>query len=47
MQAVKETGYAGQWAVEIFSKELAMLPLDKVNKQAFTTTMAQFAHDIA
>ena len=40
---VQTIGYTGPWAVEVFSQELAGLPLDVLNTQAFTTTMAQFA----
>lgn len=36
-------GYAGPWAVEVFSNELVGLSLDELNTRAFTTTMAQFA----
>ena len=36
-------GYSGPWAVEVFSEELAGLPLDALNAQAFNTTSAQFA----
>lgn len=40
--AVKQTGYAGPWAVEVFSHELVGLPLAEVNRRAFETTIAQF-----
>jgi sugar phosphate isomerase/epimerase len=35
-------GYAGPWAVEVFSHELVGLSLDELNSRAYTTTMAQF-----
>jgi sugar phosphate isomerase/epimerase len=35
-------GYAGPWAVEVMSRELATLPLDEQNRRAYETTMAQF-----
>jgi sugar phosphate isomerase/epimerase len=37
-----EMGYAGPWAVEVFSEELTGLPLVELNKRAYKTTMAQF-----
>jgi sugar phosphate isomerase/epimerase len=39
---VNETGYAGPWAVEVFSNELPGMSLEEVNTRAFTTTIAQF-----
>ena len=39
---VAETGYAGPWAVEVFSEELTGLSLEDLNARAFRTTMAQF-----
>jgi sugar phosphate isomerase/epimerase len=42
IRCVNSTGYTGPWAVEVFSKELTVLPLDELNTRAFTTTMAQF-----
>ncbi|MEP7291168.1 MAG: sugar phosphate isomerase/epimerase [Chloroflexota bacterium] len=42
IQAVRQTGYAGPWAVEVFSKELTGLPLEELNRRAFQTTLAQF-----
>jgi sugar phosphate isomerase/epimerase len=42
IESVKQTGYTGPWAVEVFSEEVARLPLDEVNKQAYQTTIAQF-----
>lgn len=41
--AVRKTGYAGPWAVEVFAKDLAGLSQDELNDRAFATTMAQFA----
>ena len=40
--AVKKTGYAGPWAVEVFSRELPEWRLDDLNARAYETTMAQF-----
>ena len=42
IKCVKETGYTGPWAVEVFSKELVGLSLKELNTRAFETTMAQF-----
>jgi sugar phosphate isomerase/epimerase len=42
IRCVQDMGYAGPWAVEVMSKELAVLPLDELNKRAYSTTMAQF-----
>jgi sugar phosphate isomerase/epimerase len=42
IRSVQGTGFAGPWAVEVMSQELAVLPLDELNRLAFTTTMAQF-----
>jgi sugar phosphate isomerase/epimerase len=42
IDSVQKTGYAGPWAVEVMSKELAVLPLDELCTRAFTTTMAEF-----
>ena len=42
VKCVKQTGYTGPWAVEVFSAELVGLPLDELNRRAFATTMAQF-----
>jgi len=39
---VQHMGYTGPWAVEVFSQELAGLPLETLNAQAFNTTIAQF-----
>jgi hypothetical protein len=35
-------GYAGPWAVEVMSEELAGLPLEELNTRAFKTTLAEF-----
>jgi len=43
IQCVGEMGYAGPWAVEVFSEELAGLSLEELNTRAFQTTMAQFS----
>jgi sugar phosphate isomerase/epimerase len=42
IRSVRNTGYAGPWAVEVFSKELSGLSLDELNTRAFRTTMAEF-----
>jgi sugar phosphate isomerase/epimerase len=42
IQSVSKTGYAGPWAVEVFSEELVGLSLEELSTQAFRTTMAQF-----
>jgi sugar phosphate isomerase/epimerase len=41
--AVRATGYAGPWAVEVFAHALDGVPLDEINRHAYETTMAQFA----
>lgn len=40
--AVKKTGYAGPWGIEVFAKELLREPLEELTTRAFNTTMAQF-----
>ena len=42
IRAARKAGFAGPWAVEVMSQELAVLPLDELNRLAFETTMAQF-----
>jgi sugar phosphate isomerase/epimerase len=42
IRCVREMGYTGPWAVEVFSKELVGLSLEALNTRAFETTMAQF-----
>jgi sugar phosphate isomerase/epimerase len=42
IHTLRKMGYPGPWAVEVFSQELAALPLEEANKKAFETTMAQF-----
>lgn len=42
IRCADEMGYAGPWAVEVFSEELTGLTLNELNSQAFMTTMAQF-----
>lgn len=39
---VRQTGYSGPWAVEVFAPELVDLPLDELNMRAYQTTIAQF-----
>lgn len=36
-------GYAGPWAVEVFSEELCSLSLEELSRRAFDTTIAEFA----
>lgn len=43
VSAVRSTGYAGPWAVEVMSEELSVLPLDELSSRAFRTTMAALA----
>ncbi len=42
---VQSMGFAGPWAVEVFSRELTGLALDELNSRAFRTTMACFRED--
>lgn len=42
IQCAQKMGFAGPWAVEVMSKELATLPLDELSTRAFKTTMAEF-----
>ncbi len=42
IQCLRDVGYAGPWAVEVFSDELVGLPLAELNRRAYETTMAQF-----
>lgn len=37
--AVRKSGYTGPWAVEVFSKELAGLPLEELTGRAFGSTL--------
>ena len=39
---IKQMGYSGPWAVEVFSQELIGWSLDELNSRAFQTTIAQF-----
>lgn len=43
IRSVRQTGYAGPWAVEVFAPELVGQPLDELNTRAYQTTVAQFA----
>lgn len=45
IQAVRLTGFRGPWAVEVFSPEVAALPLEEANNRAFQTTMEQFENN--
>lgn len=42
INCIREMGYTGPWAVEVFSEELTELPLDELNSRAYSTTMSQF-----
>jgi sugar phosphate isomerase/epimerase len=42
IRCVTEMGYAGPWAVEVMSEELAGLPLEELANRAFRTTMVEF-----
>ena len=41
--AISATGYAGPWAVEVFAHALDGMPLDELNRDAYDTSIAQFA----
>jgi sugar phosphate isomerase/epimerase len=43
VKVLRDMGYTGPWAVEVFSQELVGLPLAELNRRAYQTTMAQFA----
>jgi sugar phosphate isomerase/epimerase len=40
--AIASTGYAGQWALEVFSGAVDGWPLDRLNAKGYRTTSAQF-----
>jgi sugar phosphate isomerase/epimerase len=42
IHCAQNMGYAGPWAVEVMSEELAKLPLEELATRAFQTTMAEF-----
>jgi sugar phosphate isomerase/epimerase len=42
IKCILDMGYTGPWAVEVMSKELALLPLEELSKRAFDSTMAEF-----
>lgn len=42
IKCVSKMGYAGPWAVEVFSEELAGLSLNELSTKAYKTTIAQF-----
>ena len=42
IKCAQNMGYAGPWAVEVMSEELALLPLEELAARAFKTTMAEF-----
>ncbi len=39
---VQQMGFKGPWAVEVMSEELAVQPLEVLNRRAFETTMGEF-----
>jgi sugar phosphate isomerase/epimerase len=41
IKCVQKMGYTGPWAVEVMSKELAILSLEELTARAFKTTMAE------
>jgi sugar phosphate isomerase/epimerase len=42
IKVVQKMGYTGPWAVEVMSKELAILPLEELATRAYKTTLAEF-----
>jgi sugar phosphate isomerase/epimerase len=42
IRCIRKMGYRGPWAVEVFSEELAGLPLAELSTKAYNTTKAQF-----
>jgi sugar phosphate isomerase/epimerase len=42
IKCAEDIGYAGPWAVEVFSDELTGLPLEELSTRAFQTTVVQF-----
>lgn len=42
IQTVKDMGYSGPWAVEVYSSDVAAMPLQVCNEKAYQTTMALF-----
>jgi sugar phosphate isomerase/epimerase len=40
VRAVRATGYAGPWALEVFSDEMARLPPEEASRRGFATTLA-------
>ncbi len=42
IHCAQKMGFTGPWAVEVMSKELAVLSLEELATRAFTTTMAEF-----
>jgi sugar phosphate isomerase/epimerase len=40
VRAVRATGYAGPWALEVFSDEMASLPAEEASRRGFATTLA-------
>jgi len=46
ISAFKKTGYNGPWALEIYSKELSLLPLQKINDAVYKTTIPYFEEQV-
>jgi len=42
IKCIKDMGYSGPWAVEVYSEEAVRLPLKESCQKAFNTTMAEF-----
>lgn len=42
INCLQNMDYSGPWAVEVMSKELAILPLKELSTRAFNTTMVEF-----
>ena len=43
VRAVRQTGYNGTWAAEVYNREFVGLPLDELNRRAFETTATALA----
>ncbi|HUJ53713.1 MAG TPA: sugar phosphate isomerase/epimerase family protein [Steroidobacteraceae bacterium] len=42
IEAMRATGFAGPWGIEVLNKALRSRPIDEVTTRAFNTTIAQF-----
>jgi sugar phosphate isomerase/epimerase len=42
IDAVRRTGYEGPWALEVFNREYAGIPLRELSERSFQTTMSVF-----